>query len=308
VQTGRVPNLSSPELAEISLAGCRDAVYRRDIREGRYEFLSPLIEQLTGLTPDQFGALPFKAALSRVHPDDRAQVVAALKPAGAGGMTVTTFRFRHVDGRYRQLQDHTEVVTDDTGAPLYRFGYFRDVTEPATAAALRPAPRVMTLPLRVRRSGVATPRWDRSRIAWRAGIAAGVLLAMGLAATLPGRFRAQAPLVAALPAADRAPAASDGPALRDQSAPRRPAALRGKAREAPVSSRRADPVALARALRPHPEEAAPPIGDPAPVADPAPATIQAAWVPPVPASSPEPLRRHFAALPQPVAADPPYAR
>ncbi|HDR74025.1 MAG TPA: PAS domain S-box protein, partial [Methanoculleus sp.] len=106
-----------------------DAVYRRNLQTDRYDYMSPVIEQITGFTPDEMNKMSIDEVLDRIHPDDRRPVDAEIAHAVASGRGIVEYRFRAKDGQYRWLADHFTVLRDRDGQPLYRGGVIRDVTE-----------------------------------------------------------------------------------------------------------------------------------------------------------------------------------
>ncbi|HDR72462.1 MAG TPA: PAS domain S-box protein [Methanoculleus sp.] len=105
-----------------------DAVYRRDLQADRYDYMSPVIEQITGFTPEEMNTMRIDEILDRIHPDDHRSVDAELARAVASGRGIIEYRFRGKDGQYRWLADHFTVLRDREGHPLYRGGVVRDVT------------------------------------------------------------------------------------------------------------------------------------------------------------------------------------
>ncbi|MFP4145862.1 MAG: PAS domain S-box protein [Phycisphaeraceae bacterium] len=126
----------SGQSAETDLATLRwilekspDAGYRRNLQQDRYDYLSPVIEQITGLSPDHFASLSTDEVLARLHRDDRERVMAEVAEAHEQGQGEIVYRFRCQDGRYRWLCDRLTVECDAEGRPLYRGGIVRDVTD-----------------------------------------------------------------------------------------------------------------------------------------------------------------------------------
>ncbi len=108
-----------------------DAAYRRDLRTDAYDYLSPVIEKITGYSVDEFASMDTDAIMSVIHPDDQSRVngsmAAALDSESGSGRIV--YRLKGKDGSYRWLSDNMIVVKDETGTPVYRVGNVRDVTQ-----------------------------------------------------------------------------------------------------------------------------------------------------------------------------------
>ncbi len=106
-----------------------DAAYRWNLQTGHYDYMSPVIEQIIGLSAEEMCALSLDENLARIHPEDRVQVAYELTRSLAGGRSILEYRFQHRDGQYRWVADHIDVLTDSEGWPLARVGFLRDITE-----------------------------------------------------------------------------------------------------------------------------------------------------------------------------------
>ena len=117
-----------------------DAAYRRDLRGDCYDYLSPVIEELMGLSLQQMQSMSVEQFMQRIHPDDRQTVEDAIAEGMRTGCGRVEYRIRHSDGQYRWMADNFTVQYDDLGRPSHRGGIVRDVTEQKrTEEALRQA-------------------------------------------------------------------------------------------------------------------------------------------------------------------------
>ena len=83
-----------------------------------------------GFEPAEFG--PQSAAWAdRIHPEDRARVLASVEQALAGGQENWNeeYRFLHADGRPVTVSDRGFIIRDETGRALRMLGSMIDVTE-----------------------------------------------------------------------------------------------------------------------------------------------------------------------------------
>jgi PAS domain S-box-containing protein len=120
------------------LAHSMDAAYRRDLRTDTYDYLSPAVDRVMGVTADQLRVMPVRTFLDRLHPEDRAQAVSIVEAGPRAGAGRIEYRFRANTGEYRWIADHYAVEADAQGRPLFRSGILRDVSEQRQAeAALR---------------------------------------------------------------------------------------------------------------------------------------------------------------------------
>ena len=316
----------TPRSVAIPASPYKDAVYRREAPMGRFEYISPFIEQLVGFTPDEMARKTPGEILDRIHPEDREGLDAALE-TGVGRSDVTaTFRFRHKDGRYRWLEDHAGVIADGNGAPLYRIGYLRDITD-AMPSIIEPVQAsTITLELRTRPHQLTATRFDFGPYVWGTAIAATLLLVFGLSVMLsvPSRFGGHVPTTTA----SLAETGEDGDgnpqqqldairrerdALREQVAliQRQPGTASRLAVQSPlIPGKRSSGtrgLAANSPTRTRPAEAEVTTPQLTAVASP-PILVETPPPPPVVVAPIQETRVWVAAAPQPVAADPPYAR
>lgn len=107
-----------------------DALYRRDLRSGRFDYCNPAIEQITGYPVQEILRMNVDAILKRVHPEDLSGVLTEKIGASLREREGTVdYRFRCRDGTYRWLSDRFRIACDAEGTPLFREGVLRDVTE-----------------------------------------------------------------------------------------------------------------------------------------------------------------------------------
>ncbi|MGM0452455.1 MAG: sensor domain-containing diguanylate cyclase/phosphohydrolase [Thermodesulfobacteriota bacterium] len=113
------------------LENSRDAAYRRDLDTDAYDYMSPVIEQITGFTAGQFAEMPMEEVIERIHPDERTLLQSRLETVMSApcASDLIEYRFQCKNGKYRWLSDSLKVVCDGQGRPRYRVGILRDVTE-----------------------------------------------------------------------------------------------------------------------------------------------------------------------------------
>ncbi|MDV2481494.1 PAS domain S-box protein [Methanoculleus sp. Wushi-C6] len=123
----------SEERFRAVLENSLDAAYRYNLQKDRYDYMSPVIEQILGFTPEEMASMSIEEILGRIHPDDRLSVEAEIINAAASGRGLLEYRFLTKNGEYRWLADHLTVIRDPNGRPLYRGGIVRDVTTKKSA-------------------------------------------------------------------------------------------------------------------------------------------------------------------------------
>jgi PAS domain S-box-containing protein len=118
-----------------ALESARHLMYRLNVKEGRYDYLSPSVEAVTGSTIEEFAGYGMDDAMARFHPDDRAGVSARLEEAvrqwkGEPKTSMTLeYRFLRKDGRYAWFEDWTTLFFDKEGGIEAFVGTVYDITD-----------------------------------------------------------------------------------------------------------------------------------------------------------------------------------
>jgi PAS domain S-box-containing protein len=108
----------------IALQGC--AAYRRDLRTGRYAYVSPVVADVTGFSAEEIYAMRPAEWLGRIHPDDPVPLVRAGRHIAGRGPTILAYRFLTKEGQYRWILDRIDVIADSDGVPRYGVGFLRE--------------------------------------------------------------------------------------------------------------------------------------------------------------------------------------
>ncbi len=106
-----------------------DIAFRRNLQTQRYDYISPVIEEVTGFSKSEIGEMGSDELMALVHPEDRTRAASEMEKAYRSGMGKLEFRFQTRDGRYVWMSDHFSIQYDDEGRPLYRIGVMRDITD-----------------------------------------------------------------------------------------------------------------------------------------------------------------------------------
>ncbi|MBI3118252.1 MAG: PAS domain S-box protein [Candidatus Hydrogenedentes bacterium] len=125
---------TSEERFRLLLENSRDVVYRFNLREDCYDFVSPSIKGLLGYSQAEFAAFTIADQRALLHPDDdvtfmeyAAQLRKCAREGCAAGLG--EYRMRNKAGQMRWLSDSAALLLDESGEPLARIGAARDITD-----------------------------------------------------------------------------------------------------------------------------------------------------------------------------------
>jgi len=103
--------------------------YRLNLQTNNYDYISPLMEKITGFSAQENLEMSNNEIFERIHPDDRLLITKGLEQAFDIGFGTLVYRFKHKDGEYRWFVDHLMIIKDQNCKPLYSEGIVRDITE-----------------------------------------------------------------------------------------------------------------------------------------------------------------------------------
>jgi PAS domain S-box-containing protein len=109
-------------------------LYRLNVKQGGYDYLSPIFEKITGYEIGSFRKTTIEQLPEYFHPDDRRRVFEAIEVAvGArSGPTLNfdlEYRFRKADGSYCWFHDSNTACFNEQGELECFFGSVHDITE-----------------------------------------------------------------------------------------------------------------------------------------------------------------------------------
>lgn len=105
-------------------------VYDLDIPSGRIEWFGHrAIAEITGYTAEEFACVDGRGWEERIHPDDRARVLAVFQHCLTTlAPFLAEYRFRRRDGSFRTIEDFGVVLADPSGQPVRLLGRMSDIT------------------------------------------------------------------------------------------------------------------------------------------------------------------------------------
>jgi two-component system, cell cycle sensor histidine kinase and response regulator CckA len=103
-------------------------VYDYDVPTGHITWHGA-ISPLTGFMPEEFKEVDFKAFNEMIHPEDRAETIAALETAlNKCGPYSADYRLRRKDGSYIFVEDHGVFLPDGKGRAVRMLGGLGDIS------------------------------------------------------------------------------------------------------------------------------------------------------------------------------------
>jgi len=124
---GNQPSTEDPYRPIVEI--CPDAMYKWDLLKDRYDYISPVIEEITGFGAAELSSPALPGVFAFIHPDDVSVVRRSIEEAASTGKGTVEYRFKRKHGEYRWLSDHFVVIGQEEDRPKYLFGVLRDVTE-----------------------------------------------------------------------------------------------------------------------------------------------------------------------------------
>jgi PAS domain S-box-containing protein len=119
----------SEERFRLIAENAHDLIYRMSLPDGRYEYVSPAVERITGYSPEECYQNP-KLVQTAIHPDWQAYFAAEWEKLLRGeGSDSYEYRIRHRSGEWRWLYQRNVLVRDAAGMPMAIEGIVSDITD-----------------------------------------------------------------------------------------------------------------------------------------------------------------------------------
>lgn len=117
----------------------RDILFKRDVRTGRYAYISKAVSQLLGYSPKETKQMGYEGVKSLFHPDDLEKFNAfsqnLMESKDDKTDYIVEYRMKNKDGGYTWFSDSHSVIRDQNGNPRFVIGGNRDITAQKKAEA-----------------------------------------------------------------------------------------------------------------------------------------------------------------------------
>lgn len=115
------------------LDSSRDGIFRIDIRNRCYDYLSPSMIDLLGYSAQEMLEMGSTGLWYRLCPEDQDRVthelLSTLDLPPDAKLPTLEYRFRHRDGRVVWISDNRTIIRDEDGEPVASVGNIRDITD-----------------------------------------------------------------------------------------------------------------------------------------------------------------------------------
>ena len=108
----------------------KDASYRRNVESDKYDYMSPVIEKLTGYTTEEMLVMTEADILRKIHPEDLPNLIKRMKKVSKSNYASESIEYRLLckNGEYRWFLDRFTSVKGNLLEPSFRYGVFQDIT------------------------------------------------------------------------------------------------------------------------------------------------------------------------------------
>jgi PAS domain S-box-containing protein len=125
---------SNEQQLRIVLENSKDIIYSINYSSGTFEYVSPVISDILGLSDTTFLHQPPDTLFNLMHPDDIRQFgkywqnIIDLEEKDTFLFEIG-YRLKDRDGNYHWMSENNKLLKDEGGRPLYLIGSIRDITD-----------------------------------------------------------------------------------------------------------------------------------------------------------------------------------
>jgi PAS domain S-box-containing protein len=106
----------------------RDISYRINLKTNKFDYISPSCQGIIGFTADELMRMEIESMLKLIHPDDLPGFTSTIADLGTTGKAEVEYRQQTKGGEYVWISNLTQIIRDENGIPLCRYGNLRDIT------------------------------------------------------------------------------------------------------------------------------------------------------------------------------------
>lgn len=115
----------------------QDASYRKNVVTNKYDYISPVIEKITGYSQEEMAEMTLEDVIEKVHQEDLPNILQRINAGILESHAPETLEYRFLckNGNYRWIIDRFTSIEDESTHHLFRYGVFQDITELKLAEA-----------------------------------------------------------------------------------------------------------------------------------------------------------------------------
>ena len=109
----------------------QDASYRRNAITNKYDYISPVIERITGYSHEEMTEMTLEEAMEKVHKEDLPNILQRINEGilESNSPEALEYRFLCKNGNYRWIVSRFTSIRGESLQPSFRYGVFQDITD-----------------------------------------------------------------------------------------------------------------------------------------------------------------------------------
>ena len=109
----------------------QDASYRRNLKTNKYDYISPVIERITGYTQEEITNMTLEEVTEKVHQEDLPKILKCINEGILESSSPETLEYRFLckNGKYRWIIDRFASIKEESSQPIFRYGVIQDITD-----------------------------------------------------------------------------------------------------------------------------------------------------------------------------------
>ena len=113
------------------LSNSQDVSYRKNVITDKYDYISPVIERVTGYSQEEITVMTVEDIIGKIHAEDLPNVLQHINDGilESNKSEALEYRFLCKNGDYRWIIDRFTSTKGPGGNTLFRYGVFQDITD-----------------------------------------------------------------------------------------------------------------------------------------------------------------------------------
>ena len=113
------------------LKNSQDASYRKNLVTNKYDYISPVIEKITGYSQEEIIEMTLEDVIDKIHQEDLPNILKHINDGILESDTPETLEYRFLckNGNYRWIIDRFTAIKEASSHSSFCYGVFQDITE-----------------------------------------------------------------------------------------------------------------------------------------------------------------------------------